>query len=789
MNSVVSLRLKSCTSGLVLGMALLAVSEQALAQAVAGEPAPATTAMPEAAAGLDAIVVTARRRTENLQNVPIAITAIPQETLNNLRVAEAEDLEVLEPSLSVSPASGYPNKPVYSLRGIRPTEAIYGQDPTVAIYFADVVQSPAAGSNLGFYDLESVQVLKGPQGTLFGRNTVGGAILLTPTRPGDVFSGYVEAAVGSYGLLEIEAAADIPVSDTLRIRVAGQAIESEGYQTNVAPGPLFGSKLGGEKTRSARLTAVWEPTAEIENTTIFVYDDKETNGRGTVFQAANPDHPLISATPGLQDAVQRAANRDVDDIEGDIRAYDNVSAWSVINTTTADLSDDLTVKSILAYREVDTALSGDLDATALNLLNLPNQRSDLQHYSGELQLQGDSLGGRLDWVAGAYYYHEEGTEYSPGTFYPQVTGIGLLQQGASVDNDSYSVFAQASYDLTEKLTLTAGARMNWDTRRLTLLSKTDGNCTLQVADPNDPDGLVRLPADQCSLPLEKSFSQPTGTLSVDYQVTPGILVYATSRLGYRSGGFNLRADRPDLYEPFDPETAIDAEIGAKADWSIGTVDLRTNVAVYNQWYDDIQRTVAALGNSGSPISAVQNAASAEVFGIEVQQTIQPTDGLTVLLSYTYIDPKYNEWTEIDPATQQVVDISDTPFFFTPTHSGNATLIYEHPLPSDRGTLHFTTNAAYTGKHWINALHTSRVIDQHPAEILPLLQQEAYWLVNASAGWRGIYGTNIDVMAFVRNLTNERYKTGGVQLYTGASGFITAAYGEPRTYGLQVRYSF
>ena len=784
MSSLTCLRLKSHTSALLLSAALVGVPDVALAQAVASE-ATGNPAESRSTTGLDAIVVTARRRAENLQDVPIAITAIGKESLNNLRVVEAEDLEILEPSLSVSPASGYPNKPVYSLRGIRPTEAIYGQDPTVAIYFAEVVQSPAAGSNLGFYDLESVQVLKGPQGTLFGRNTVGGAILLTPTKPGDVFSGYIDAAVGRFGLFELEAAVDIPITHTLRIRAAGQAIETEGYQTNVAQGPLFGTKLGGEKTRSARITAVWEPAPGIENTTIFVYDDKDTNGRGTVIQAANPNHPLIRATPGIVAAISRAESRSVDDVESDLRAYDDVSAWSVINTTAADLSADLKLKTILSYREVKTALTGDLDATALNLLNLPDQRSDLQHYSAELQLQGEAFGGGLDWVAGGYYYHEEGTEYSPGTFFPQVTRIGLLQQAASVDNDSYSVFAQASYKLTDALTVTAGARMNWDTRRLTLLSRTDGNCTLQVADPNDPRRLVRLPTDQCSVPLKETFSQPSGTLSIDYELTPDILLYATSRMGYRSGGFNLRADRPELYVPFDPETVMDAEVGAKADWTIGGVNMRTNVAVYNQWYDDIQRTVAALGNSGSPISRVENATSAEVFGIEVQQTIHPTDELTLSLAYTYVDPQYGKW--VNRVTG--ADLSDTPFFFTPSHAGNAMLAYEKPLAADMGTLHLTANAAYTGEHWINALHTSEIIAQHPVEILPLLKQEAFWLVNASAGWRNIGGNNIDIMAFVRNLTNERYKTGGVQLYTGASGFITAAYGEPRTYGAQVRYTF
>jgi iron complex outermembrane receptor protein len=763
-------------------------------------------------AGLDQIVVTARRREESLQEVPIAITAIPEEMLETLRIAEVEDLEILEPSLTVSPASGYPNKPVYSLRGIRPTETLYGQDPTVAVYFADVVQSPAQGSNFGFYDLESVQVLKGPQGTLFGRNTIGGAILLTPRKPDDFFSGYVEAGVGSYGLLEVEAAIDIPISETFRVRVAGQAIESEGYQTNVAPGPLFGTKLGGEETRSARLTAVWEPAAGIENTTIFSYDDKETNGRGTVLEAVNPTNQFIqcydgpgnpiggtdgtcglleqTTLPSIFDALERARDRDVHDVEGNVRAFDNVSAWSLINTTTADLAEDLTLKAIFSYREVDAELVFDMDGTAIPGILEVSQVADLQHYSGEVQLQGTSSNERLDWLLGFYYYHEEGEEYSPegSPFFDMLLGRSNFS-AASIDNDSYSVFAQASYDLTDMLTLTAGGRMNWDTRRMTILTQNAQRgvraCSLSVLDPTtpEPNDAVVLPVNSCAVPLKETFSQPTGTISIDYEITPAILAYATSRLGYRSGGYNFRADVPVEYEPFDPETVIDAEIGVKADWAAGPVNMRTNIAIYNQWYDDIQRTVAVENVGGNPGAAVVNAASAEVFGIEVQQTIQPTDGLTLLLSYTYVDPKYNEWLNAG------VDISDTPFYFTPSHAGNVALMYERPLDNDRGSLHFTASAAYTGEHWINALHTIEDIEAHPAEIIPLLQQDDYWLFNVSAGWRDIHGTNIDLLAFVRNLTDEEYKTGGVQLYTGATGFITAAYGEPRTYGVQVRFNF
>lgn len=194
----------------------------------------------------DDIVVTARRREENVQTVPIAITVIGAETLDNLRVLDVSNLAALEPSFSVSAASGRPNAPVYSLRGIRPTEAIYGQDPTVAIYLSEVVQSPAQGSNLGFYDLENIQILKGPQGTLFGRNTVGGAILLTPRKPGRDFAVNGMIGTGNFGLFETELGIDISLAETFRVRLAGRTIDGGDYQTYVNSGALNGKRLGGQ---------------------------------------------------------------------------------------------------------------------------------------------------------------------------------------------------------------------------------------------------------------------------------------------------------------------------------------------------------------------------------------------------------------------------------------------------------------------------------------------------------------------------------------------------------------
>jgi iron complex outermembrane receptor protein len=741
------------------------------------------------------ILVTARRRAENQQDVPIAVTAVNAQTLADLRVTKAEDLEALEPTFSVSPASGYVNKNVYSLRGIRPTEAIYGQDPTVAIYFAEVVQSPAQGSNLGFYDLENVQILKGPQGTLFGRNTVGGAVLLTPRRPGSDFAVNGMIGFGEWGLIESELGIDIPLAPTFHVRLSGRTIDSNGYQTNVAPGPLFGTKLGGEKTRSVRATIVGDLTDNIQHTIVATYDKKDTNGRLQVLQAINKD-PLVpgSGLPiaydrafgnAFSNALVRAQGRSINDVETDVPNYDNVEAWSVTSNTVAKLTDAVTFKAILNYREVKSQTQYDQDSTALpRILSSEGQSAELQHHSVELQLQGESFENRLQWLLGGFYYNERGNELSPGYFYaPLLAAINPIQQGAAVNNTSYSVFAQGSFKITDKLTFTAGARMNWDRKRLTLLSRNGANCALVVQNPNGTRSA--LPNDACSLPLQDKFSQPTGTVSLDYKVSPDLLIYATSRLGYRSGGFNLRADIPEEYAPFRPEKVIDVEGGVKADYHLGSVRMRSNLAVYHQWYNDIQRTVAVANAGGSPGSSVVNAASATVFGVELQQSIEPVEGLTFDISYAFTKPKFGDYR--DPFTN--VDLSSTPFVFTPRHALNLRATLEQPLEGGKGTLRLTGNASWQDEVWINALHTSEIIAQHPASVLPLLKQDPYWVFDFSVGWNKVLGSNFDLQAYVRNAFNAEYKVGGLQLYTGATGFIAAAYGPPRQAGVQLRFNF
>ena len=768
---------------------------------------------------LEEIIVTARRREESAQDVPIAITALSGDALNNQHIENVQDLTTIVPTLTISQSSGRENSPVYSLRGVRPTESLYGQDPTVAIYMADVVLSPAGGTNLGLYDLGSIQVLKGPQGTLFGRNTTGGAILMSPRRPGSSYGSDIMVGYGSFGLAETRVGLDLPLADTFAVRLAGRTVDSDGYQTNVSAGPLQGSKLGGSDTRSARLSAVWNPSDSLENYTVLSWDERTTNGRGTTLLAANPGNSNVrcydgpgnpnsggalcpgetSALPSVFDAVERARDRSVRDVESDMRQYEKLKAKSVINTTTLTINESLTAKGIGGYRDFESEQAIDLDSTDIPGMLTGDGDEKLHVASYELQLLGDAWDHRLDWVTGLYWYHETGYQQNPGRTLQGINPSNPFTQFASVDNDSYSAFAQASFSITEALSFTAGIRANEDRKRMVIKTFTPASCSLFVDDGSGTGATVRLPQDQCAVSLSDSFSQTTGNLSLDYKLDTHSLIYVASRLGYRAGGFNLRGTEPTSYKPFDPETVKDVEVGTKTDWSLGSWNMRTNADIYHQWYDDIQRTVGVTNATGVPGSAVQNAAKAKVLGIEIEQTIAPTDHWTLQLNYAYTDPKYVNWTEVGADRDAngnfpTVDLSDTPFHFTPKHAGSATLSFTTPV-HNKGTLLMSATGSYRSHVWINSLQTIRAIERTPDDVKPHLQQDGYWLLDLSASWLSIMGTSLDVAAYARNVTDEEYAVGGIQLYASAYesirpfGISTKAYGEPRTFGMQLTYHF
>lgn len=722
--------------------------------------------------GLEEIVVTARRREESAQDVPLSVSAFSGDLLEDYNIDQFGDLQKIVPTLQINDGTGRRNAPNYAIRGVRPTESLYGQDPTVAAYFAEVVLSPSEGSNLTLYDLTSVQILKGPQGTLLGRNTNGGAVLFTPQRPGDEFGGDVTVGYGNFNALEGEVAVDMPISDRFRTRVAGRKLARDGHQRNV----ITGQEYGGEDTSSARVSALWDITDTVENLTIFTWDQARSEGRASVVVALNPTR--FGPTTPIAQSLARQQQRDIDDVEADYPQWEHVDAWGVFNTTTVELGDELTLKNIMGYRDVQYASAYDQDGSSAALVLSATQPAELRHWSEELQLLGTALDQRLNWQTGFYYYHEEGGQFADG----RVLG-GVQYVGGDIDSDSYSLFAQGTYKFTPAWALTVGGRYTRDDKAAVSVNRTATTCNIRNASN------VPLPLGACFKEGSKSFSAPTGTVSLEFTPTEDVLIYLASRRGYRAGGFNLRATFASTAIPFDEETVTDAELGAKLDWNIGNWELRTNVALFYQWYEDIQRSVAELVPGVGIATAIQNAAEARIPGGELEATIAPTENLSLTLNYAYLDPQYKQWSDTVLVAGQPVerDLTDTPFQYIPKHQGSATLRYEVSLGA-AGTLALQGTYSARSHMWINAFGTIADIRATPAQFRWTLQQDAYDFVDLTATWSDVMSSKLEVSAYVKNATDERYVVGSISQY-GGIGFNTQVYSDPRTYGARLRYRF
>ncbi len=404
---------------------------------------------------LEEVVVTARRRSEVATDVPMAITAMSSEYLADQGVTSVEILNDKVPGLNVSQGTTGPNLPLVSLRGQRPSEVLLTMDPAVPMYFADVVLTPVHGSNLAMYDLADVQVLKGPQGTLFGRNSTGGVVLLTPKAPEQEFGGFIKGTLGNYDLYKVEGGVSLPVNDVLSFRIAGQKTERDGYQSivdNGIPAGEVGSTAGlacddclwDEDSEGIRVLMSVD-TGDFRNLTTVSYDKNDSIGKAQVitdfndssqlgalysgvFNGALGSFPLTPNAPSytrIDDTLKRSQNRSVHDVEADFIPRDEVENTFFANSTEFDVSDDLTVKNIFGYRKVETLSSLDNDGTALPLFgaisvdsatlpagtSVPSAKTiSGEQFSNEIQLLGSAFDERLQWLGGVYYYKMQASE-------------------------------------------------------------------------------------------------------------------------------------------------------------------------------------------------------------------------------------------------------------------------------------------------------------------------------------------------------------------------------------------
>jgi len=698
------------------------------------------------------IIVTARRKEEKLFDIPVAVTVLSADQLHSRGLNDVESLRFAAPALQVSPTPFGKSVPGYTIRSQRSLESIITQDPAVGIYFAEVVQQRPHGTNASLFDLGSVEVLKGPQGTLFGRNTTGGAVLINPARPVFETGGSFELEGGNYGLVRGTAALNLPLNDAVALRVAGRVTRRDGYVKNL----INGSQTDDERTESVRGSLLIKPNSDFSSIFVINYFHENDAGSGFVTAGLRPGSSFAANANFAASFARQQSRSDFWSVENSAIPYAKVNALSVSNTTTLNLG-NATLKNIAGYRKVKTDAAFDYDGSSATVFESRNLL-DAKQWTEELQISGNASD-KLSYIGGVYYFYESGRDTQNSILF------GTRANDGQATNKSKSIFAQIGYKIAENLNLTAGGRYTWDDRNLVAFNKLNGVCRLTDA--------TGAPLSPCAKEFDTSFKSPSWLVSLDYKPSEDLMVYLSHRRGYRSGGWNLRANRPSEQVPFRPEFVNDIELGLKGK----AIDGRLTFAAagYYQWYKDIQRTLSFIPAPGQPLATViLNAADATIKGGEVEVTAKPWQFLELGGSIAYSDASYSDF--VSPSG---VNLSDNEFAMAPKWTYSLRARVFAPIDPAQGDLSASLSWYHQTRMFASDLNVGVNAD------VPI---PSYGVLDASVEWQRVGGSNFDIRLLMKNVSNRKYFTGGSATYAslGSTGFIMGA---PRTFSLSVTYKF
>ncbi len=744
---------------LFCGAAIAVVSAAACgAQARQAGPAPSQVASAEAPA-LSEVVVTARRRAENLQKVPVAVTTFTSENIEKKGITDRTGLADFTPSM-ITITGGYPSEFAYfALRGQGPA---FGNTPGVLPYFAEVANPVGIDGRVGtYFDLANVQVLAGPQGTLFGKNATGGNILFEPQRPTNQFGGYVQGEYGNYNDRRGEGAINIPiVSDKVLLRLAGEVGARDGYTIDV--GPNFpGKDYDNLNYDSVRASLILRPTDWLELFSVARYYYSNNNGPGTILQQLNPA-TVAGLSPYLPDLGDAVAQQQALGPRGTCPTISTSSRrrnTGNSSTTRRSISTALTeIENVISYSRFRDGYGYDYDATPYPVAGQSSRDIPTlapNYFTEEIWLQGRAFGDALNYTAG-FYYDKQGWSGPAGIedYYaaPLTIFFGPLSALYVDTNQSKAVFGQASFNIGDKvpalrgLSVTGGLRYTWE----------DTTQFVTIVAPPAQGGSV-------------SSRYPSYTFDIDEDLGPAHL-YLAIRDAYKSGGINAGA--PAEFATFPPEKLQDYEIGVKSQFTLGDMGVRLNADAYRGNYTNIQRTVPQdIG--GIFLNVNESAAAAVIQGIEFTGVLAPTRGLELNVTYSYMDSKY---TKISSVADSV--LLGAAFPYTPKNKVSVGGTYEIPLSNGIGSL--VLAASYTYQSKFSTAQTNEAEVQY----LP-----GYGYLNASVALKDIGGKPIDVELFGTNLTNALYATGLLDQYNTPSGIVTYTYAPPRMFGVRVKYRF
>jgi len=711
-------------------------------------------------AGLQEVIVTARHEREDLQVVPISITAIRGEVIRQKNITSPDDFNTTVPGLTVAATSLDRASVTYTIRG--QGQILGGPDPAVATYFNDV---PTVVTGSGFlFDLENLEVLKGPQGTLFGVNSTGGAVLFVPQNPTNDFDGYVDTTVGNYNARRYQAVLNVPViSDVLLVRFSADANYRDGYTTN----PVNGHQYDDTDYQAARLGVTYRPSDRFENYFLVNAGTLNEHGAGNECLVYNPQGkfvlgagPLGAACAAQQAYGPRFVNMWIPP-RGD---YIRTRNYTADDTMTIKLTADIALKNILGYREYRYKQSYTNYRTPFPVYEyslVPNWSAGVgvaapsqKKYSDEIQLHGDSLQHRLHWQSGLFFdtlspNSREDTDVAQFFRITQFTIQSLNWK------KRHAVYGQATYNLTNKLNFTVGARYTEDLRR-------------QLTTPLNTFGHTDLSA---------KFHATTWNVSLQYQLNPDTMLYAASRRGYKSGGFNNVAI--EAAQEFQPEYVTDFEVGAKLEFHFGDVKGRVNTAMFRSKFDRWQERVTNVydtSNGRLPFAVVANVAQGIVQGVDFEATVIPTPHLEISAFYTYLDPYFTS------NTLDGNDYSKTPVAEVVKHKTSATVRYLFGLPSTVGDASVSATYSWQSSQvGVLSLNVGPTADPNHGEL------PAYGVLNVRADWKGVQGHPLDLGAFCDNATDKTYLI--LMNNDWVAGEDIGQYAPARMFGVSARWHF
>ena len=715
------------------------------------------------------ITVTARRREERLIDVPVAVTAFDQADLQRIQAIDLSGLQAAAPNVNIVQGRGSAASANIFIRGLGQPDALQTFDPAVGIYVDGVYLSRIQGALLNLFDVERIEVLRGPQGTLYGKNTTGGAISIVSRKPDlDDVKAAGSAMYGSYDQIVLNGYVSAPlVTDRVALSLAGQWDKRDGLVTD----PRTNRRYNDRDSLTFRGILRVQATERLE-----LLASGDYNRQRNALTLGYPTAPLGGVRPIAANPLGPYDFRASTSFTGD--QGQRLDHWGVNLTANWALTDDITLTSITSWRKLEPDLFVDIDASEAELGDV-FVGIDQRQFSQEVQLKWDT--GRFSGVFGLFYLNETVSSHQEA-YADDLFGVPFTRLiDDSQNTKSYAAFGQATYDLTDRLSVTAGLRYTKEDRSYDRFTTTVS--TFPLLNGLDFRFPGSLPA-PLNLDNTAEFDAWTPSFTLAYKPGADSQIYASVSRGFKSGGFNGRANSladltqvvngaPRLVTTFNPETVWTYETGAKASFLGGRVYLAGNV-----FYSDFRNFQARVGGGAVASFPVLNAGKLSIWGAEFEAVVKPTRNWTLRSSLGYLDAEYDEFNDgrrppafsCNPTGQRVTCEPA----FAPPISLNLATDYRFDL-GGVGSLTLGSDARFVDRHFLS-------VDNRPG-----LVEDGYWLVNAFARFddpnRRWY-----VQGGVKNLFDELYKTDG-QEFSSVGNIQTVYFGDPRTWNVMVGFTF